>query len=134
MRTYPALMSVIVLLFSSGLHATQAPDAKFVVKYDGGTFPLAHQTLDFYVVNDEVVLNQGEKRFVVPIAQITQVVYGHVSNTTQEHAGIVWAGGKPPANGQIVLVVERADYGRFVAILQGLLERATLAKSDQTGK
>src|ERR1019366_6800623 len=58
MRAYPALMSVIVLLFSSSLLATQEPDVKFVVKYDGGTLALAHQTIDFHVVNDDVVLIQ----------------------------------------------------------------------------
>jgi len=134
MRAYPALMSVIVLLFSSSLLATQVPDVKFVVKYDGGTLALAHQTIDFHVVNDDVVLIQDGKRFVVPIAQITEVAYGQVPNTGQGQAGIFWTGRKSPGNGQIVLVVENADYGRFVVNLKKLLERASLTKIDQTGK
>jgi len=134
MKTYPALMSVIVLLLSSSLPAAQAPDIKFAVKYDGGTFPLAHETVDVHVGNDTVVLIQDGKRFVVPIAQITQVAYGHVPNTGLGQAAIVWAAPTPPANGQMVLVVENADYDRFVKILQQLLEKASLTRVDQTGK
>jgi hypothetical protein len=132
MKTHAALIPVIVLLLSSSVLATQAPDVRFVVKYDGGTLPLAHETIDFHVVNDAVVLMQDGKRFAVPIAQITQVAYGRVSSSGQGQAGIFWAAQKSPANGEIVLVVENADYGRFVEILQKLLERASLSKIDQS--
>ena len=78
MKTYLALLSLIVQLFSSSTLATQAPDVKFVVKYDGGTLPLAHAAVDFHVVKDEMVLFQDGKRFVVPISlqppqQATQI-------------------------------------------------------------
>lgn len=48
------------------------------MKYEGGSLQLSqHDKLKVYVAKDQIVLVQGNARFVVPVASVTEVSYGN---------------------------------------------------------
>jgi hypothetical protein len=71
--------SLAVLSVSSGYGAAvKEAGVMTPMKYEGGSLPLdQHDKLKTYVGKDDVVLVQGNARYVIPVDSITEVSYGN---------------------------------------------------------
>ncbi|MGO9255715.1 MAG: hypothetical protein ACLQU1_05370 [Bryobacteraceae bacterium] len=95
----------------------------FTAKCDGGSLPLEHQALVVRITSDEVVFIQRGKQFSVPVSHITFVAYSD-RNAETYLAGIQW----DEPSGEIVLMIQRQDYTKVVAVLRSTFEKVRAAK------
>jgi hypothetical protein len=120
-KTSTSLIAILLCLVPISTNAVfaQEPITTFIAKCDGGSLPLAHATLVVRITSDEVVFVQGGRQFAIPVSKITFVAHGDPMAKTYL-AGIQWA----EPSGEIVLIIQRQDYNKVVAILKSIIERA----------
>ena len=73
------LCTLLALLPAASFAAKQKEDGvKFPMKYEGGSLQMdQHDNLEVFVGKQNVVIVQGKKREVVPVAGITEISYGN---------------------------------------------------------
>ena len=116
-----AISLCLVSLAGAGL--AQESLTTFTAKCDGGSLPLEHQALVVRITSDEVVFIQRGKQFSVPVSHITFVAYSD-RNAETYLAGIQW----DEPSGEIVLMIQRQDYTKVVAVLRSTFEKVRAAK------